>query len=510
MYWLDGRRLVSGTRYRGELEERIARIGREAAAGHGRLVLVLDRPELLVGGESGPSGGAALAALLESGGWLLPMVPEQLSAVEGAVPDWDRLVQSVAIPEWDDESAAGAVTGWLPALAEHHDRTYPAETSMLAVRLSRRYLRTPALPGAAVDLLDQAGALARVDGSASVGRAQLLASVAVRTGLPLAGLDASLGLGGNTDRWVRAEQVLQARVVGQPRAVGAVAGALRRARVGIGDARRPLGSFLFVGPTGVGKTELARAVADFLFGDEDALVRIDMSEYMERHAVARLIGAPPGYVGFDLPGQLTDPVRRRPFSVVLFDEAEKAHPDVLNLLLQVLEDGRLTDGYGRTVDFRHTVVVLTSNAGSTAARDADVAGDEARLGEIYVQAARQLLRPELLNRLDDVVLFPPLSQESIERIVDLQLARATRRLDAWGLQVRLTPATRHALALRAYHPEYGARPLRRLIEREVLDPIAHALLSGQDPTDLVEGVVVIEADATDAPTTSDQAHAAGG
>lgn len=187
--------------------------------------------------------------------------------------------------------------------------------------------------------------------------------------------------------------------------------------------------------------------------------------------------------------------------MVLFDEAEKAHPDVLNLLLQMLEDGRLTDGYGRTVGFRHTVVVLTSNVGSTEARDAHIGGADVRGGDIYLQAARKLLRPELLNRLDDVVLFPPLSKESIEQIVDLQLARATRRLDAWGLQLRLSPTARHALAARAHDPEYGARPLRRLIEREVLDPIAHALLAGQDPTDLLEGIAVVDIGTGDRPAT---------
>lgn len=291
------------------------------------------------------------------------------------------------------------------------------------------------------------------------------------------------------------EETLGRRVLGQPRAVRAVASALRRARAGIGDLRRPLGSFLFIGPTGVGKTETAHAIAHFLFDDETALVRVDMSEYMERHSVARLIGAPPGYVGFELPGQLTAPVRRRPFSVVLFDEVEKAHPDVLNLLLQVLEDGRLTDGYGRTVDFQHTVVVLTSNAGSV-----DTANAGVRSGRSYHQAAEELLRPELLNRLDEVMLFNPLSQEVLEEIVDLQLGDASKRLADWGLTIRLAPQARRDLAERGYDPRYGARPLRRLVEREVLDPIASALLAGQAPDSRVQGVVVVRQTLPPGPT----------
>jgi ATP-dependent Clp protease ATP-binding subunit ClpA len=313
-----------------------------------------------------------------------------------------------------------------------------------------------------------------VNGEEEVGRSLLLEAVAARTGLPLKGLDVTLPGGDLEDRWLGAEDTLARRVVGQDRAVEAVAAALRRARAGLGDPRRPLGSFLFLGPTGVGKTELARTLTEFLFGKEEALVRVDMSEYMERHAVARLIGAPPGYVGFELPGQLTDPVLRRPFSVVLMDEAEKAHPDVLNLLLQILEDGRLTDGYGHTVDFRHTVIVLTSNAGSQEARGA---GEHAP--EIFLEFVRRLFRPELLNRLDDVVMFSPLSVEDMERIVDLQLRRAGERLGAWGVSVHLTPAARRALARAGHDPELGARPLRRLIDREILDVLARALLSGK-------------------------------
>ncbi len=452
----------------------MARLGEEVAAGRGRLVLVLEDAELLVHGDASTvPGGIAFARLLRAGGWVLPLTAEQSATLAQLVPDWETLVQTVEMPEWDEDECDKVLAVRLPTLSEHHGLQFDPEAPRLAIRLAQRYLRGHALPGVTLALLEHAAALARVNGEGEVGRSLLLEAVAARTGLPLKGLDATLPGGGPEDRWLGAEETLASRVVGQSRAVRAVAAALRRARAGLGDPRRPLGSFLFVGPTGVGKTELARVLAEFLFGNEEALVRVDMSEYMERHAVARLIGAPPGYVGFDLPGQLTDPVLRRPFSVVLMDEAEKAHPDILNLLLQILEDGRLTDGYGRTVDFRHTVVVLTSNAGSQEARGA---GEHAP--EVFLQSVRQRFRPELLNRLDDVVMFSPLSVDDMERIVDLQLRRASERLDAWEVSVHLAPAARKALAHAGHDPELGARPLRRLIDREILDVLARALLSG--------------------------------
>lgn len=475
VFWIDAANLVAGSRYRGELEERVSRLGDEVAAGRGRLVVVLEDAALLAGGDAGASsGGVALSRLLRPGGWILPLTPAQRETLARVVPDWETLIQTVEIPGWDDAACEEVISVRLPALEEHHGLRFSPGSPRTAIRLARRYLRRRALPGAALELLDHAAALARANGEAEVGRSLLLESVATRTGLPLKGLDATLPGAGSEERWLGAEEALTRRVVGQEKAVRAVAAALRRARTGLGDPRRPLGSFLFVGPTGVGKTELGRALAEFLFGSEGALVRVDMSEYMERHAVARLIGAPPGYVGFELPGQLTDPVMRRPFSVVLMDEAEKAHPDVLNLLLQILEDGRLTDGYGRTVDFRHTVVVLTSNAGSQEAR-----GAGERAPEVFMEHVRRLFRPELLNRLDDVVLFSPLSVENMEKIAVLQLGRACERLDAWSVSVDLTPAARRALARAGHDPEYGARPLRRLIDREILDLLARALLAGE-------------------------------
>jgi ATP-dependent Clp protease ATP-binding subunit ClpB len=263
--------------------------------------------------------------------------------------------------------------------------------------------------------------------------------------------------------------------VGQSEAIIAVANAVRRARSGLSDPNRPIGSFLFLGPTGVGKTELARALAEFLFDDERAMIRIDMSEYMEKHTVSRLIGAPPGYVGYDEGGQLTEAVRRRPYSVVLFDEIEKAHGDVFNVLLQLLDDGRLTDGHGRTVDFRNTVIIMTSNLGSHLFGEEQ---DAKRLRTEIMNVLRQSLRPEFLNRIDEIVVFKPLGREEIGRIVSIQIAHLMKRLADKRITLTLTPAAEELLAREGYDPVYGARPLKRAIQRLVQDPLALKLLEG--------------------------------
>jgi ATP-dependent Clp protease ATP-binding subunit ClpB len=280
-------------------------------------------------------------------------------------------------------------------------------------------------------------------------------------------------------RLTKLDQVLAERVVGQDEAVHVVANAVRRSRAGLQDPNRPIGSFIFLGPTGVGKTETARALAEFLFDDEHAMVRIDMSEYMEKHAVARLIGAPPGYVGFEEGGQLTEAVRRRPYSVLLFDEIEKAHPDVFNILLQILDDGRLTDSQGRTVDFRNTVIIMTSNIGSQYILEAAGARDWELVETQVLNALRQHFRPEFLNRVDDIVVFRPLSEAHIERIVELQLARLRQLLAERKLTLELTPAAKRAVAEEGYDPAYGARPLKRAIQRMLQNPLALAVLEGR-------------------------------
>jgi ATP-dependent Clp protease ATP-binding subunit ClpB len=296
----------------------------------------------------------------------------------------------------------------------------------------------------------------------------IAATVAKWTGIPVTRL-----LEGEIQKLVNMEERLGRRVVGQDEALRAVANAVRRARSGLADPNRPIGSFLFLGPTGVGKTELARALAEFLFDDERAMIRVDMSEYMEKHTVARLIGAPPGYVGYDEGGQLTEAVRRRPYSVVLFDEIEKAHGDVFNVLLQLLDDGRLTDGHGRTVDFRNTVVIMTSNLGSHIFREYE---QPEKVRPLLMQELRNTLRPEFLNRIDEVVIFAPLGREALDRIVDIQLGHLRQRLAARRIELTVTDAARALLGHQGYDPTFGARPLKRTIQRLVQDPLSLKLL----------------------------------
>jgi ATP-dependent Clp protease ATP-binding subunit ClpB len=292
------------------------------------------------------------------------------------------------------------------------------------------------------------------------------------TGIPVSRL-----MEGEVAKLVRMEDALHERVVDQTEAVEAVSNAIRRSRAGLSDPNKPIGSFLFLGPTGVGKTELARALAEFLFDDERAMVRIDMSEYQERHAVSRLIGAPPGYVGYEEGGQLTEAVRRRPYSVILLDEIEKAHQDAFNVLLQLLDDGRLTDGQGRTVDFRNAVVIMTSNLGSYVYADPTSAPEERR--EKVMAEVRATFRPEFLNRVDEIIVFSSLGRDEIAQIVDIQVRLLQERLEARKLRITLTDAARDYLADKGFDANYGARPLKRLIQREVQDALAMKLLGGE-------------------------------
>jgi ATP-dependent Clp protease ATP-binding subunit ClpB len=299
-------------------------------------------------------------------------------------------------------------------------------------------------------------------------------------------------LEGEREKLLRMEDELHRRVIGQDTAVKAVSNAVRRARAGLNDENRPLGSFLFLGPTGVGKTELTKAVADYLFDDDQAMVRIDMSEFMEKHSVARLIGAPPGYVGYDEGGVLTEAVRRRPYQVVLFDEVEKAHPEVFNVLLQVLDDGVLTDGQGRTVDFKQTLIVLTSNLGSQALSQMPEGADAAEAKRDVMDAVRAHFRPEFLNRLDEIVVFDRLDRGQMDGIVDIQMARLQKRLAARKIRLELDEDARKWLADEGYDPVYGARPLKRVIQKALQDPLAEAILAG-DVTD--DNVVPVTAGA---------------
>jgi ATP-dependent Clp protease ATP-binding subunit ClpB len=319
-----------------------------------------------------------------------------------------------------------------------------------------------------------------------VGPDEVAEVVAAWTGIPTGRL-----LEGETGKLLRMEEELGRRVVGQRTAVAAVADAVRRARAGISDPDRPTGSFLFLGPTGVGKTELAKALAGFLFDDERAMVRIDMSEYGEKHSVARLVGAPPGYIGYEEGGQLTEAVRRRPYSVILLDEVEKAHPEVFDVLLQVLDDGRLTDGQGRTVDFRNTILILTSNLGSVFLADPTL--DDAVKRDRVMEVVRTSFKPEFLNRLDEVVLFDSLGTDELARIVELQVAQLANRLADRRLVLQVSDAAKEWLGLTGYDPVYGARPLRRLVQSAIGDKLARAILAG----DVHDGdTVVVELDET--------------
>jgi ATP-dependent Clp protease ATP-binding subunit ClpB len=389
----------------------------------------------------------------------------------------DKREQLTALSErWRNEkqhiSAISAAKEQLEALRGEADR---AERDLDLTKASElRYGRIPELERqlataeAELAQLQTAGAMLNEE----VGEDDIAAVVASWTGIP-----AGRMMEGETAKLLRMESSLQARVVGQAEAIAAVSDAVRRARAGIADPDRPTGSFLFLGPTGVGKTELAKALAEFLFDDERAMVRIDMSEYGEKHSVARLVGAPPGYVGYEEGGQLTEAVRRRPYSVILLDEVEKAHPDVFDLLLQVLDDGRLTDGQGRTVDFRNAILVLTSNLGTAALSDLTLTDDQRR--DAVLAVVRSSFKPEFLNRLDDIVVFHALTTDDLAAIVDIQLDRLRRRLSDRRLELDVSDAARHWLASHGYDPVYGARPLRRLIQSAIGDPLAKALLAGE-------------------------------
>jgi ATP-dependent Clp protease ATP-binding subunit ClpB len=393
---------------------------------------------------------------------------QRLEKLRGELAD-DREKLNQLMARWQNEKQAiDAVRGIKEQLEALKGESERAERDGdLGKAAELRYGRIPQLEKQLAEAERKAGtaggsADAEVMLQEEVGPNDIAEVVSAWTGIPVGRM-----LEGETRKLLRMEEELGKRVVGQAEAVTAVSDAVRRARAGVADPNRPTGSFMFVGPTGVGKTELAKALADFLFDDERAMIRIDMSEYSEKHSVARLVGAPPGYVGYDQGGQLTEAVRRRPYTVVLFDEIEKAHPDVFDILLQVLDEGRLTDGQGRTVDFRNTILILTSNLGA--------GGDK----EYVMNAVRSAFKPEFLNRLDDVVMFHLLNEEQLESIVDIQLAQLQKRLSQRRLKLDVTDAARFWLAVRGYDPVYGARPLRRLIQQAIGDSLAKELLAGE-------------------------------
>ncbi|HWM17319.1 MAG TPA: ATP-dependent Clp protease ATP-binding subunit [Microbacterium sp.] len=552
---LDLPAMLAGTRYRGDFEERLTKTMDEVSSLAGELILFIDEVHTVVGAGGGGGDGS-----MDAGNILKPRLARGDLHLVGATtlkeyrgvekdPALERRFQPVRVGEPSLEDAVLILRGLRPAYEEHHGVTFTDDALRAAVELSDRYLSERVLPDKAIDLIDQAGARLRlrlgvkVDVSALVERLaeleadknaavsaehyeeasrirdqiadvqsrlddatsrprptavvdepEIAAVISRATGIPIKRLTET-----ERERLALLEDELHARVIGQDDAVTAVAKAVRRNRTGMGDAHRPVGSFLFLGPTGVGKTELAKALAVSLFDDESAVVRFDMSEFGERHTVSRLVGAPPGYVGYDEAGQLTERVRRNPYSIVLFDEIEKAHPDVFNLLLQVLDDGRLTDGQGRTVDFRNAVIVMTSNIGSEflASRSGAIGfiadgggetgfGSEDDLRVRVMGRLREAMRPEFLNRIDEIVLFRKLDKPQLRQIVRLMLGATERRLHSREVSIEVTDAAIDWLVDHGYEPEYGARPLRRLIQREVDDRIAEEFVSGA----LVDGGAV--------------------
>jgi ATP-dependent Clp protease ATP-binding subunit ClpB len=400
-----------------------------------------------------------------------PSSLERLAAMRSDLADRRQQLDELTARWLQDKSAITRIQQIKEELERIRSEAERAERDGdLAHVAELRYGRLPQLEKALTEAESAANDASML--KEEVGPDDIADVVQAWTGIPAGRL-----LEGETQKLLRMEDELGKRVVGQPDAVRAVSDAVRRARSGVSDPDRPTGSFLFLGPTGVGKTELAKALAEFLFDDERAMVRIDMSEYSEKHSVARLVGAPPGYVGYEAGGQLTEAVRRRPYTVVLLDEVEKAHPDVFDVLLQVLDDGRLTDGQGRTVDFRNTILILTSNLGSQLIADQSVPEDQRR--QAVLEVVRSHFKPEFLNRLDDVVVFSALGSDELAGIVDIQVGVLSRRLAARRLTLTVSDAAREWLALNGFDPVYGARPLRRLVQSAIGDQLARALLAGE-------------------------------
>ena len=474
---LDIGSMVAGSKFRGEFEDRLKAVVREIEAQHGETILFIDELHTLVG------AGAAEGAIDASNMLKEPLSRGTFQVIGATTLDeyreriekdaaLERRFQRILVREPTVEETIEILEGLREKLTEHHRIEITDDALGAAARLSERYVSDRFLPDKAIDLVDEAASRLRVDGTGdAVTEAEIAALVAQWTGIP-----AERMLEEERARLTSMEEALHARVIDQDEAVHAVAEAVRHSRAGLSDPRRPIGTFLFLGPTGVGKTELAKTLAAFLFGSDTALLRIDMSEYMERHAVARLIGSPPGYVGYEEGGQLTEAVRRRPYQVVLFDEIEKAHPQVMNLLLQLLDEGRLTDGHGRTVDFRHTILIMTSNAGSEHFL-AD-AGEET-IHERVRADLRESFRPEFLNRIDETIIFHPLSEAAIGRIVDLKVADLNERLAEQSIRLSLTDEAKRVLAKAGYDPHYGARPLARAMTRLVENPLASKIVGGE-------------------------------
>ncbi|MBL1104243.1 ATP-dependent Clp protease ATP-binding subunit [Streptomyces sp. 5-8] len=538
---LDLSGMVAGAQYRGQFEERLKKVIEDVQAAGGDIILFIDEMHTVVG------AGATGEGSMDAGNMLKPALARGELHVVGAttIDEYrkyvekdaalERRFQPVMVPEPTVEETVQILEGLRDSYEAHHQVRFDDAALVAAAELSDRYISDRFLPDKAIDVMDQAGARVRLrsagrsteivsredaiaklrreleqavsaedfekaselkrqiaevegelagieerrEGIISVTADDIADVVSRRTGIPVSQLTAS-----EKEKLLRLEEDMHARIVGQDEAVTAVSQAVRRNRAGMGDPNRPVGSFLFLGPTGVGKTELAKTLAALLFGDEDRMIRFDMSEFQEKHTVARLVGAPPGYVGYEEAGQLTEKVRRQPYSVVLFDEVEKAHPDVFNTLLQILDDGRLTDSQGRTVDFRHCVVIMTSNIG--AHRILDHKGDVSELKDELMDDLRTRFLPEFLNRIDDIIIFHGLTEDDLGRIVDHLLDRSKRRVHAQGMKLEVSEAAKKLLIAHGHQPEFGARPLRRTIQAELDNRIATLLLGGEaEPGDTI-------------------------
>ena len=555
---LDLSGMLAGSRFRGEFEERLKGTIEEIQRSEGEIILFIDELHQVVG--AGAAAGAmdagnmmkpALArGELQTVGATTMDEYRQHIEKDSAL---DRRFAPIFVEEPNVEDTIEMLYGIRDRYEAHHNVNIADDAIEAAARLSARYLTERKLPDKAIDLLDEASAKLRValfsmpqylknmretvdqlaleEQAAGLSRdyeraadckmqriqleeeyqqahsqwrqentleelvtADDVAQVVEQwTGIPVQSM-----LETESEKLLRMEDVINERVIGQEKAIAALADAIRRARSGLKDPKRPIGSFVFLGSSGVGKTELAKALAEFMFDDEESLVRVDMSEYREKHTVSRLFGAPPGYVGYEAGGQLTEAIRRRPYRVILFDEIEKAHPDVWSVLLQVLEDGRMTDGQGHTVDFRNTVLIMTSNLGTEFARHGGALGflphDEEAVADHrkIEKAMRDTFRPEFLNRIDEIIIFEPLTLEAVEQMVDLQIRDLAERMDESGLAIHLTEPARHWLAKQGYDPQFGARPLRRAIQRHIENPLSIHLLQGDfNAGDLV---VIDEAD----------------
>ena len=482
IYSIDMGTMLAGTRYRGDFEERFKKLLNEIAK-RKDVVLFLDEFHTLVGAGAGTDGGTDAVSLVKpmlARGELRLIGATTLSEFRKVEADkaLTRRMQTITIEEPSPEVAIAILKGLRGAYEEHHKVTITDDAIEASVKLSTRYVTDRRLPDKAIDLLDEAAARLQVnpENGDVVNVEDVAAVLAASTGIPVSMLTTN-----ESNRLLDLESTLAKRVIAQKTAVSALAKAVRRSRAGLGDPNRPSGSFVFAGPSGVGKTELAKGLADAVFGGEQNMVAIDMSEYAEKHTVARLIGAPPGYVGYDQAGQLTEAVRRRPYSLVLFDEIEKAHPEVLDILLQLLEEGRLTDSQGRSIDFRNTIVVMTTNLGSSEIGKSIgfARGENSSIIAKVNAAVKQHLRPELLNRIDDVIVFEPLSVDTIVSILDLFVAKVATRLADRNIGLHLSEKARRWLAGKGVDVLYGARPMRRTVQRELEDRLSELILSNE-------------------------------